>query len=168
MTVLDTVLKDRAESSTLGRLRKPAALIAAYGAALYIANIFLTYLPFKFIAKNPLFQKLENSLGLDWIEPNFRFLTGSLEGLAVVLLFIPGLQIAGAGLAFAIMSGAIATHLFTGVGIDPFNDGGTLFREAVTVWILAAGILALRRHQILPFAKGLLREPIIANSPRRP
>ena len=158
-----TAFKDRLGTSPMHRLQTPATLLALYGAAIYIATVFVTYLPFKFIAKNPLFQKLEASVGFDWIEPNFRFLTGTLEGLAVVLLFVPGLQIAGAGIAFAVMSGAIATHLFTGVGIDPFNDGGTLFRKAVTVWLLSIGILAVRRREILPFVRFLLHDRIISS-----
>ncbi len=136
-------------------------LLATYGAALYIADVYLSYLRFKFVAKNPLFAKLEGSLGIDWIEPHFRHITGGLEALATVLLFIPGFQLAGAGLSFAIMTGAIATHVFTAVGIDPFNDGGTLFKQAVTVWLLSAGILVIRRAEILPFLRTVFRDRLL-------
>ena len=139
----------------------PLKLLAMYGSALYIADVFIGYLRFKFAANNPLFSKLEGSLGLDWIEPHFRHATGGLEALAVILLFIPGLQVAGAALSFGIMTGAIATHLFTAVGIDPFNDGGTLFRQAVTIWLLSAGIVAIRRREILPLLRSFLRDRVL-------
>jgi len=131
-----------------------------YALALYIAEIFLRYLPFKFsTGRNPIFSTLETWSGLEWVEPHGRFFTGGVELLAVVLLFIPGLQVAGALLAFGVMGGAIASHLFTSLGIDPFNDGGKLFKEAVTVWLFAGVILGLRRREILPFLRALVIDP---------
>ena len=130
--------------------------VTPYALALYIADIFLTYLPFKFAANNYIFGVLEEWSGLAWVEPDFRFFTGSAEALAAILLFIPGLQLACAGMALAVMSGAIFAHVFTPLGIDPFNDGGRLFTEAVTVWFAAAAIIAIRRHEILPFVRRLV------------
>ena len=39
-----------------------------------------------------------------------------------------------------VMSGAIFFHLVSPLGIDPYHDGGALFREACAVW-LCSGIL---------------------------
>ena len=133
----------------------PTALLAARVAlpwllAAYIVYILLWYLPFKFYPDSYLFQVLEDSLGLPWFEPWFRYFTGGVEAVACLLLVIPGLQVAGAAVAFATMAGAIMLHLFTALGVDPYNDGGTLFKEACTNLVFAAVILFLRRDEILP------------------
>ena len=154
-TVADTATKDRPG----GPARRWAAFgirsVLPYGLALYIADVFLTYLPFKFFAGtgNPIFSRLETWSGIAWIEPDFRFFTGGVEALASLLLFIPGLQVIGALLAFAVMGGAIVAHVFTPLGIDPFNDGAQLFRQAVTVWVFAALILAIRWRELVAFAR---------------
>ena len=75
--------------------------------------------------------------------------------MACLLLVIPGLQVAGAAVAFATMGGAIMLHLFTALGVDPYNDGGTLFKEACTNLVFAAIILFLRRDEILPLLRRL-------------
>lgn len=138
---------------------RAGALVLPYLLALYIAYIFLYYLPFKFAPGSALFQIIEDWAGQSWVEPYFRYFTGGLELLAVVVLFIPGLQVAGAALSMGIMAGAISLHLFTPLGIDPYNDGGTLFKEALTVFLFAAIILAIRRHEVLPLARRLLGDP---------
>jgi len=93
------------------------------------------------------------------VEPDFRYFTGGVEAVACLLLVIPGLQVAGAAVAFATMAGAIFLHLFTPLGIDPYNDGGRLFSEAVTNLVFAAAILVLRRHEILPLLRRLVVDP---------
>jgi hypothetical protein len=145
----------------IGRLALPYAL------ACYVAYIFLWYLPFKFAPGSHLFQVLEDWSQLTWFEPHFRYLTGSVEALAAVLLFIPGLQVAGGALALGIMSGAIFFHLFTPLGIDPYNDGGKLFTEACIVWLCSLAILAIRRHEILPLIRRLVVDPRIEARLRR-
>lgn len=136
-------------------------VVLPYALAAYIAYIFLYYLPFKFAPGSYLFQVLEDWAGLAWFEPHGRYLTGSLEALAACLLFIPGLQVAGAGMALGIMSGAIFFHLFTPLGIDPYNDGGKLFTEACVVWLFSVAILWIRRHEIRPLLGRLLVDPNI-------
>ena len=79
--------------------------------------------------------------------------------MACLLLVIPGLQVAGAAVAFATMGGAIMLHLFTALGVDPYNDGGTLFKEACTNLVFAAIILFLRRDEILPLVRRLVTDP---------
>ena len=133
-----------------------------YALAAYIVYILLWYLPFKFYPDSYLFQVLEDSLGLPWFEPYFRYFTGGVEALACLLLVIPGLQVAGAAVAFATMAGAITLHLATALGVDPYNDGGTLFKEACTNLVFAAVILVLRRDEILPLLRRLVTDPRFA------
>ena len=59
----------------------PTAMLAARVAlpwllAAYIVYILLWYLPFKYYPDSYLFQVLEDSLGLPWFEPWFRYFTG--------------------------------------------------------------------------------------------
>ena len=136
--------------------------VLPYLLAAYIAYILLWYLPFKFYPDSELFQTLENSVGLPWFEPYFRYFTGGVEAVASLLLFIPGLQVAGAALAFGTMGGAICFHLFTALGVDPYHDGGTLFKEACTNFVFAATILVLRRDEILPLLRRLVTDPRFA------
>lgn len=138
----------------------PTALALARAAlpwalALYMAYIFLSYLPYKFHPGNYVFETIEAWAGVSWIEPNFRYFTGGVEAVASLLLLIPGLQVAGAALALGTMSGAILLHVGTPLGIDPFNDGAKLFIEACTVWTFALAILAIRRREILPLLRRL-------------
>lgn len=137
----------------LARIALPWALAA------YIVYILMWYLPFKFYPDSYLFQVLEDSLGLPWFEPYFRYFTGGVEAVACLLLAIPGLQVAGAAVAFATMGGAVTLHLTTALGVDPYNDGGTLFKEACTNLVFAAVILFLRRDEILPLLRRLATDP---------
>ena len=142
----------------------PTALLLARIAlpwvlAAYIVYILMWYLPFKFYPDSYLFQVLEDSLSFPWFEPYFRYFTGGVEAVACLLLVIPGLQVAGAAVAFATMGGAILLHLFTALGVDPYNDGGKLFTEACTNLVFAAVILWLRRGEILPLLRRLVTDP---------
>ncbi|MCA8908925.1 MAG: DoxX family protein [Rhodospirillaceae bacterium] len=140
------------------------SLVFPYLLALFIAYVFLHYLPFKFAPGSALFQTIEDWAGVDWVEPYFRNFTGGVELLASILLFVPGLQVAGAALALGTMSGAICLHLFTPLGVDPYNDGGTLFKEACTVWVFALTILAIRRREVLPLVRRILVDPRFTRS----
>ena len=118
--------------------------------AVYIAYIFVWYLQFKFTGSEGsvwLFAILTDWLGAHGYEKVMRIGTGSAELLASVLLLVPATQVVGAALAAGIMAGAIFFHLVSPLGIDPYQDGGELFREAVTVFVFALAILALRREQ---------------------
>ena len=53
-------------------------------------------------------------------------------------------------------------HLLTPLGIDPYNDGGTLFKEACTNLAFSAAILVIRRHEILPLLRQLVTDPRVA------
>jgi hypothetical protein len=146
----------------LGRAGLPYAL------GLYMAFIFLYYLPYKFYPGNFVFEVLESWSGLTWVEPYLRYWVGGAEAVASLLLLIPGLQVAGAALALGIMSGAIFFHLFTPLGVDPFNDGGKLFTEACTVWTFAVAILVMRRREILPLLARFATDPRLPRIPGGP
>jgi hypothetical protein len=47
------------------------------------------------------------------------------------------------------MSGAIFFHTVSPLGIDPYGDGGVLFREACFTWLMALFIVAVRREELL-------------------
>jgi hypothetical protein len=74
--------------------------------------------------------------------------------IAAVLLVIPLTVWLGAGLAIAVMGGAIMSHL-TVLGIDVMGDHGELFGLAVTVALCSAIVLFLHRRDI-PFIGKLL------------
>lgn len=92
---------------------------------------------------------------------------GTAELVASVLLLVGAavtrfrpLQVLGAALGLAVISGAIFFHLFTPLGVavqntDGSSDGGTLFAMACGVWLACATLLWLRRDTI----GGWLRRP---------
>jgi hypothetical protein len=165
MTTTDAILV-RATARPASAALRAASVLLPYALAAYIAYILLWYLPFKFYPDSYLFQVLEDWAGLPWFEPYFRYFTGGVEAVTALLLFIPGLQLAGAAMAFATMAGAIFFHVFTPLGIDPYNDGGTLFKEACTNLVFSAAILVIRRREILPLLRHLVTDPHFVRSRR--
>jgi hypothetical protein len=93
---------------------------------------------------------------------------GSAELIASLLLlagaFIASqrlVQVAGAALGFAVISGAIFFHLFTPLGIavintDGSSDLGELFMLACGVWVSCALLLWVRRDVWLALVNKLL------------
>jgi uncharacterized membrane protein YphA (DoxX/SURF4 family) len=127
-------------------MRRVLGLIA-WGLSAFSAYIFIYYLQFKFTGHPgsvELFTTLTDWLGFHGHEKIMRIGTGSAELVASILLFIPRTQVVGAAMALAIMSGAIFFHLFSPLGIDPYGDGGVLFKQACGVWLSSAIILAIR------------------------
>jgi hypothetical protein len=92
-----------------------------------------------------------------------RIGVGSMELVASTLLLIPRTQVYGAGLSFGIITGAIFFHLVSPLGVDPYDDGANLFKEAVTVWFASVGILLIRRREVLEIAAHL---PVIGRYAR--
>jgi len=76
-----------------------------------------------------------------------RIGSGIAELIAVILLLIPGTVWLGAGLALAVMGGAIMSHL-TVLGIVVMNDHGLLFGLALTVAFCSAILLLIHRRSI--------------------
>jgi len=130
-----------------------------YLLAIFIAYVFLRYLPYKFARGSHLFQVLEDWSGFVWFEPHGRYLTGGAELLACILLFVPRLQSIGGLLSLALMTGAIFFHVFTPLGIDPYNDGAKLFTQAVSVWFSGLIIIFLRKDEFIPLLKHLVTDP---------
>ncbi|MCX6848572.1 MAG: DoxX family protein [Verrucomicrobia bacterium] len=91
-------------------------------------------------------------------EPYGRWLAGVSELVAVVLLLWPAMAGAGGLLGLGVMSGALLAHLTTKLGIVVLDDGGLLFAMGVVVWIACAGIVFIRRNQLLGQVNALRRK----------
>jgi len=112
----------------------------------YIAFVFIQSLFFKFTGSDEsiyIFSTLRAWSGIALFEPAGRWIIGTAELIASILLFMPRTRIFGAALAIGIMSGAIFFHLFTPLGVVIMGDGGELFTLACGVWISGWIILAL-------------------------
>jgi uncharacterized membrane protein YphA (DoxX/SURF4 family) len=83
------------------------------------------------------------------LEPWGRYGSGVAELIAAILLLTPRFAWAGALLAIAVISGAIASHL-TVLGIEVQGDHGLLFALAVVVFVSSTITEFLHRRQI-PF-----------------
>lgn len=137
---------------------------------LYIAFVFIQSLFFKF-TNSPETQYIFGTLnswaaGLGFaglFAPNgifSQYVVGTTELIASGALLLgaitkkPVLHGAGALLSMGVISGAIFFHLFTPLGVQVRNtdgtlDGGELFGLACGVWVAAAGIVWLRRTELL-------------------
>lgn len=127
--------------------------------AAYVAFIFVWYLQYKFTGNEGsvwLFTILTDWLGLSGHEKAMRIAVGSAELAASILILIPWTQAIGALMSFGIMAGAIFFHVVSPLGIDPYGDGGELFREACTVFVFSLVILAIRREQGVAWLRRLL------------
>ena len=133
--------------------------LLTWPAALYIAGILLWYEQYK-LTGNPgsvwLFTVLSDWLFINGYEKPFRLFVAAMEIVASVLVVVPSTRMWGAALAAGVMSGAIFFHLVSPLGIDPYNDGGALFKEACTVWLCAAFILLSYRAEVRATIAGLL------------
>lgn len=143
------------------------------GVSLFGAAVFLDSLRYKFTDHpntQEIFGRLDGwagSLGLPGLFGHTglfsQYVIGSAELVASTLLIvglIPGLkrlQILGAAVGFAVMSGAVNFHLWTPLGIDPNHDGGGLFVAAVTLWVLTAALLVFHRKEALALLGDLRR-----------
>lgn len=154
--------------------------IAAIAPPLFIAVIFLDSLRFKFTdaPETQVIFGLLDGWAATWGAAGLfahtglfsQYVIGTAELIASASLligFIPPfrrLQVIGAALGLAVMTGAISFHLFTPLGIDPNSDGGGLFVAACGVWVSCLVLLALRRQEVLAIGCGLLRLLIPATS----
>jgi uncharacterized membrane protein YphA (DoxX/SURF4 family) len=120
-------------------------------AAFWIAYVFTRYLPDKLEASAGsvwLFQTLADWLWISAYERPFRLGVAAAEIIASVLVILPFTRMWGAALSFGIITGAIFFHVASPVGIDPFEDGAGLFKEAVSVWFASAFILFVLRDDV--------------------
>jgi uncharacterized membrane protein YphA (DoxX/SURF4 family) len=132
----------------------------------YIAVVFIQSLFFKFTGSEEsiyIFSTLRAWSGIALFEPAGRWIIGSCELIASILLFLPRTRIFGAAMAIGIMTGAISFHLFTPLGVVILGDSGELFTLACGVWISGWIILAMSADDIrawLAFAlKGFKANP---------
>jgi hypothetical protein len=117
--------------------------VVSWGLQLAVAGILLQTLFFKFTGATESVY-IFSTLG---VEPWGRIGSGVVELIASILLLVPATSTLGAGLALAVMAGAIGSHL-TVLGIEVQGDGGLLFGLAVAVFAASAAILVLRRDEI--------------------
>jgi uncharacterized membrane protein YphA (DoxX/SURF4 family) len=128
-----------------------AARIASWLAAGWIAWEFGYYEQYKLTGNEgsvELFTTLSTWLGTPGGEKPFRLFVGIQEIVAAVLVLLPWTRVPGAALAFATMAGAIFFHVVSPLGIDPYGDGGVLFKEAVFTLGVSALILVLHRAEL--------------------
>ena len=117
--------------------------IIAWICRIAAAVILLQTLFFKFTAA-PESVYIFTKVGL---EPWGRIGSGIAELIAAILILIPATTWLGAGLALAIMAGAIFSHL-TVLGLVVMNDGGLLFGLALGVAACSAVLLFLQRRRV--------------------
>lgn len=134
----------------------------------YIGFVFVQSLFFKFTGSAEsiyIFSTLRDWSGISFFEPAGRWIIGTAELVASILLFVPRARIFGAALAVGIMTGAIFFHLFSPIGLVIMNDGGELFALACGVWLSGWIILALSADDVGQWvaavltAMGLRRPP---------
>jgi len=120
-------------------------------AAFWIAWEFLWYEQYKLTGNEGsvfLFTVLTDWLGFPGHEKAMRLGVGIAEIVAAVLVVVPATRMVGAALSLGIMLGAIFFHTVSPLGIDPYGDGGVLFKEAVFTAAMAAFILWVRRGEV--------------------
>ena len=137
-------------------MRSHALTITSWVLQVAVAGILLQTLFFKFTAA-PESVYIFSTLGA---EPWGRIGSGVVELVASVLLLVPATSVFGAGLALAVIAGAIFSHL-TILGIEVQGDGGELFLLALIVFAASAGILLIRRGE-LPLVGTWLRTHSLA------
>lgn len=126
--------------------------LLTWPAALFIAGTLLWYEQYKLTGNEGsvyLFTILSDWLFIHGYEKPFRLFVGGMEIAASILVVIPQTRVFGAFFAMGVMSGAIFFHLVSPLGIDPYHDGGALFKEALEVWSTAAFILIVRRNDAI-------------------
>ena len=75
-----------------------------------------------------------------------------MEILASILVLLPWTRAWGGLLTIGVMSGAIFFHAIGPIGIDPYGDGGKLFKEAILTWAMGAFVVVAHRQDLAPFA----------------
>ena len=118
-------------------------IVIAWSCRIAAAVILLQTLFFKFTAA-PESVYIFSRVGL---EPWGRIGSGVAELIAAILILFPPTTWLGAGLAFAVMSGAIFSHL-TILGIVVMDDGGLLFGLALAVAVCSVVLVFLQRRRL--------------------
>jgi len=121
--------------------------LAAWAAAIWISWELLFYLQYKLTGPTLIFDRLSEWSGIP--EKPFRLFVAGMEIVAAILVLIPRTQGPGGLFAAGIMGGAIFFHLFTPLGVDPYEDGAKLFKEACVTFSMGLLLAWLRREQII-------------------
>lgn len=147
---------------TIARIR----LGLAWLAAAWIAFEFTWYQQYKLAGPTLVFDRLSDWSGIP--EMPFRLFVSGLEIAATVLVLIPRTQAFGGLFSMGIMGGAILFHLFTPLGVDPYEDGGNLFKEACFTFAMGAVIVVARWNEVMGLAARLpvLRDILAPLLPR--
>lgn len=129
--------------------------ITTHGVAVLLGVFLIIMGVQKFGAENIIFSIIAERSGISLFEPQVRVLTGVLELIAAVLLFIPRVRPFGAILAFGLIGGAITFHLSPWLGIMISMAPGKpatpeLFSMAVGSFIVTCIVLYQNRKSI-PF-----------------
>ena len=118
-------------------------------AAGWIAWEFLYYEQFKLNGAEGsvqgVFQPLASWFGLPGHEPLVRWGVALMEIAAATLVINQPTRWLGAMMTMGLMGGAIFFHTIGPIGIDPYNDGATLFKEACLTFVIAALLLFWHR-----------------------
>lgn len=122
----------------------------AWLAAAWIAFEFTWYQQYKLAGPTLVFDRLSDWSGIP--EMPFRLFVSGLEIVATVLVLIPRTQAFGGLFSMGIMGGAILFHLFTPLGVDPYEDGGNLFKEACFTFAMGAVIVVARWNELMGLA----------------
>ncbi|MFO0467292.1 MAG: hypothetical protein ACK5ZB_08380 [bacterium] len=119
----------------------------AWLAAAWIAFEFTWYQQYKLTGPTLVFERLSQWSGIP--EMPFRLFVAGMEIVATILVFIPRTQAFGGLFTMGIMAGAIFFHLFTPLGVDPYEDGARLFKEACFTFAMGAVIVLARWPEVL-------------------
>ncbi len=133
--------------------------LMAWAPAVWIAYEFTWYQQYK-LTGHPgsvdyIFQPLADWFGIPAHEAPIRFGVAGLEIFAAMLILAPALRVWGGLLTIGLMSGAIFFHAIGPIGIDPYGDGGGLFKEAIFTWAMGVLVVAIHRHDLVPVAARL-------------
>ena len=82
------------------------------------------------------------------VEPFGRYLAGTMELIAVILILNNKTAWIGAILGLGVMAGAIMAHL-TVIGIESNGDGGLLFGLAIVTFICCTIVGYMRKSDLL-------------------
>ncbi len=126
--------------------------LLAWGAAIWIAWEFLWYEQYK-LTGNPgsvegIFQPLATWFGIPAHEKPIRLTVATMEIVASVLVLVPRTRLFGGLLAMGLLGGAIFFHPIGPIGIDPYGDGGRLFKEACFTFLMAGFVVFAHRDEL--------------------
>lgn len=124
-------------------------------AAGWIAWEFFYYEQFKLTGAEGsiegVFLPLARWIGAPALEPQLRWGVALLEITAATLVLNQPTRAFGAFLSAGTMGGAIFLHVLGPIGIDPYNDGAMLFKEACFTFAVSLFLLWWHRAELPRF-----------------